>query len=145
MVLGLLLLLVATTVPRRGTSSRRRGRLGRGRRKTKEGKGREEAGGQAGSYPQVQWSKVCGVGGAGKYVSGGMWGDVAGGAKVVRGSADPLQVTVEGRTVPRTELGQGGAVGPGEGVFLHSDRRGWRSEDNVNLASGLRPVDSFGV
>ena len=29
-----------------------------------------------------------------------MWGGVAGGAKVVRGSTDPLQVTVEGRTNP---------------------------------------------
>ena len=62
-------------------------------------------GGQAGPHPQVPWGKACGVERAGKYVSGGVWGGAAGGAKVVRGSADPLQVTVEGRTVPRTELG----------------------------------------
>ena len=37
-------------------------------------------------------------------MSGGMWGGVAGGAKVVRGSTDPLQVTVEGQTVWRIEM-----------------------------------------
>ena len=37
-------------------------------------------------------------------MSGGMWGGVAGGAKVVRGSTDPLQVTVEGQTVWRAEM-----------------------------------------
>ena len=110
----LLLLIAQAAAPRRGTSSRWSGRLRRGRgRKVKEWKRGKEAGGQAGPHPQVPWGKVCGVGGAGKYVSGGVWGGVAGGAEVVRGSADPLQVTVEGRTVPRTELGQGGAVGPG--------------------------------
>ena len=85
------------------------------------------------------------MGGAREQVSSGMWGGVAGGAEVVRGSADPLQVTVEGRTVPRTELGQGGAVGAGECEFLHCDRRGWRPQDKVVLERGHRPVDSFGV
>ena len=49
-----------------------------------------------------------------------------GGAKGVRGSADPLQKTIEGRTEPRAELGKGGAVGAGEGGFLlrYKRRRG---------------------
>ena len=113
---SLLLVVAQAAAPRRGTSSRRSGRLRRGRgwgRKIKEWKRGKEAGSQAGPHPKVPWGKGCRVGGAGKYVSGGVWGGVAGGAKVVRGSADPLQVTVEGRTVPRTELGQGGTVGTG--------------------------------
>ena len=85
------------------------------------------------------------MGGAVEEVSGGMWGGVAGGAKGVRGSADPLQMTVDGRKIPRTELGQGGAVGVGESEFLHCDRRGWRPQDKVVLERGHRPVDSFGV
>ena len=75
-------------------------------------------------------------------MSGGMWGGVA---KVVWGSADPLQVTVEGRIEPRTELGQGGAVGAGECEFLRCDRRGWRPQNKIVLERGHRPVDSFGV
>ena len=67
-----------------------------GGRKIKEGKRRKDAESQAGPHPQVPWFKVCRVGGTGKYVSGGMWGGVAGGAKVVRCSDDPLQVAVEG-------------------------------------------------
>ena len=94
-MLLLLLLVAQVAVPRRVTSSRRRRRLGRGR-KIKEGKRRKDAESQAGPHPQVPWCKVCRVGGTGKYVSGGMWGDVAGGAKVVRCSDDPLQVAVEG-------------------------------------------------
>ena len=85
------------------------------------------------------------MGGAREQVSSGMWGGVAGGAEVVRGSADPLQVTVEGRTEPRTELGQGGAVGAGECEFFHCDRRRWRPQDKVVLERGHRPVDSFSV
>ena len=76
-----------------------------GGRKIEEWKRGKEAGSEAGPHPQVPWSKECRVGGAREQVSSGMWGGVAGGAEVVRGSADPLQVTVEGRTVPRTELG----------------------------------------
>ena len=82
-----------------------------GRGGTKERKGGKEAGSQARPNPQIPRPKVCRVGGAGKEVSGGVWGGVAGGAEVVRGSADPLQIAVEGRTIPRTELGQCGAVG----------------------------------
>ena len=107
--IALLLLLVAqAAAPCRGTSSRRSGRLRRGRgRKIKEWKRGKEAGSQAGPHPKVPWGKGCRVGGAGKYVSGGVWGGVAGGAEVVRGSADPLQVTVEGRPPNSTPNGAG--------------------------------------
>ena len=59
-----------------------------------------------------------------------------GGAKGVRGFADPLQKTVEGRAEPRTELGKGGAVGAGEGGFLLRYRRRRGLEDSVRGLGG---------
>ena len=41
-----------------------------------------------------------------------------GGATVVRGSADPLPVVVEGRAEPRPKLGQGGPIRAGEGQLI---------------------------
>ena len=42
------------------------------------------------------------------------------GAEGVRGSADPLQETVEGRAVAGAELGEDGTVAAGEEFFLLS-------------------------
>ena len=61
------------------------------------------------------------------------------GAEGVRGSADPLQEAVEGRTVAGTELREDGAVAAGEEFFLlgHHGRGG--KEDFVGGSGGDRP------
>ena len=45
------------------------------------------------------------------------------GAEVIRATADPLSVGVEGRREAGAQLGQGGAVSSGEFPFLPRDRR----------------------
>ena len=71
------------------------------------------------------------MGGTVEKVGGGMGGPSAGGAQVVRGPADPLQVGFEGRTEPRTKLGQGGTVRAGEGRLFIRDGRGRGLEDSI--------------
>ena len=77
--------------------------------------------------------------GAGKDMGGGMGGLTARGAEGVRGSADPLQETVEGRAVAGTELGEDGTVTAGEESLLpgHHGRGG--KEDLVRGSGGDRP------
>ena len=53
------------------------------------------------------------MGGTVEKVGGGMGGPSAGGAQVVRGPANPLQVGVEGRREPGPQLGEGGSDGSG--------------------------------
>ena len=71
------------------------------------------------------------MGGAVEEVGGGVGSPSAGGAKVVRGPANPLQVGIEGRTEPRTKLGEGGTVGAGEGSLFIRDGRGRGLEDSI--------------
>ena len=63
----------------------------------------------------------------------------AGGAEIVRAPADPLQIGVEGRTEPGSQLGKGGAVGTGKGLLLLSYGRFGLLEDAVEWAGGQRP------
>ena len=75
------------------------------------------------------------MGGTVEEVGGGVGGPSARGAEVVRGPANPLQVGFEGRTEPRTKLGQGGTVGAGEGGLIVRD--GWgRGLENPVMGSG---------
>ena len=86
----------------------------RDERQVKEGKCREEIGCRAGSFPQVPHREGGGVRGTGEDMGGGMGSPSARGAEGVRGSAHPLQETVEGRAVAGTELGEDGSVAAGE-------------------------------
>ena len=70
-----------------------------------------------------------------------MGGPSARGAEGVRGSADPLQETVEGRTVAGTELGEDGTVAAGEEFFLLSHHGRGGKEDFVWGSGGDRPGD----
>ena len=56
---------------------------------------------------------------------------IAGGAAVVRASADPHLEGFEGRTEPGPELGEGGAVVAGQGGFVRGDGRGRGLEDSI--------------
>ena len=67
---------------------------------------------------------------------GGVRSCSTGWAKGVRGSAYPLQKAVEGRAEPRAELGEGGAVGAGEGGFLLRYKRRRGLEDSVRGLGG---------
>ena len=60
-------------------------------------------------------------------------------AKGARGSANPLLKAVEGRAEPRTELGEGGAVGAGEGGFLlrYGRRRGLKDSIGWLVGDGM--------
>ena len=71
------------------------------------------------------------MGGAVEEVGGGVGGPSAGGAQAVRGPANPLQICLEGRAEPQTQLGKGGAVGTGQSPLLlrHSGRLS--EEDSV--------------
>ena len=73
--------------------------------------------------------------GAVEKMGGGVGGPSAGGAQVVRGPADPLEVRFEGRTEPRAKLGQGGTVRAGEGSLFVRDGWGRGLEDPV-MGSG---------
>ena len=70
-----------------------------------------------------------------------MGSPTARGAEEVRGSADPLQETVEGRAVAGTELGEDGTVAAGEEFLLlgHHGRGG--KEDFVWGSGGDRLGD----
>ena len=72
-----------------------------------------------------------------------MGGPSAGGAQVVRGSADPLKVRFEGRAEPRAKLGQGGTVRAGEGSLFVRDGWGRGLEDSV-MGSGSYCGDDCG-
>ena len=75
----------------------------------------------------------------------GVGGPSARGAEGVRGSADPLQETVEGRAVAGAELGEDGTVAAGEEFLLlgHHGRGG--KEDFVMGSGGDRPGDRLRV
>ena len=76
------------------------------------------------------------MGGAVEEVGGGVGGPSAGGAQVVRGSADPLQIGFEGRAEPRAELGECGSVGAGKGdLFVRDGRRGGLKDSIVGAGS----------
>ena len=62
----------------------------------KERKGGNEVCNGTGPVPQVPLRQGSRVGGAGEDMGGVMGGSSAGGAEVVRGSANQLQVVVEG-------------------------------------------------
>ena len=81
------------------------------------------------------------MGGTVEKVGGGMGGPSAGGAQVVRGPADPLQVGFEGRAEPRTKLGQGGTVRAGEGGLFVRDRRGRGLKNSVGRSGGYGGED----
>ena len=70
---------------------------------------------------------------------------MAGGADVVRAPANLLQVVLEGWTEPGSELGEGGAVGTGEGLLLLGDGGVGLLEDAVNWAGGDGLCHSGGV
>ena len=70
-----------------------------------------------------------------------MGGPSARGAEGVRGSAHPLQETVEGRAVAGTELGEDGTVAAGEEFFLLSHHGRGGKEDFVWGSGGDRPGD----
>ena len=74
------------------------------------------------------------MGGTGEDVCRGVGCTTAGGAKSVRAPADPLQIGVEGRTEPGSQLGKGGAVGTGKGQLLLSYGRVRLLEDAVGWA-----------
>ena len=114
-------------------------------RQVEEGESRKKVRGRAGSFPQVPHREGGGVRGAGEDMGGGMGGPSARGAEGVRGSADPLQETVEGRAVAGAELGEDGTVAAGEEFLLlgHHGRGG--KEDFVMGSGGDRPGDRLRV
>ena len=85
------------------------------------------------------------MGGTVEEVGGGVGGPSAGGAQVVRGPANPLQVGFKGRTEPRTELGQSGTVGAGEGRLFVRYGRGRGLEDSIVRSGCYCGEDCGGV
>ena len=83
------------------------------------------------------------MGGTVKKMGGGVGGPSAGGAQVVRGPADPLEVRFEGRAEPRAKLRQGGTVRAGEGSLFVRDGWGRGLEDPV-MGSGSYCGDDCG-
>ena len=71
------------------------------------------------------------MGGAGEEVGCSVGCPSAGGAEPIRGPADPLQICLEGRAEPRTQLGKGGAVGTGQSPLLLRHNGRLREEDSV--------------
>ena len=55
----------------------------------------------------------------------------AGGAEPIRGPANPLQICLEGRTEPQTQLGKGGAVGTGQSLLFLRHIGRLSEEDSV--------------
>ena len=112
-----------------------RGRFWRGawqrREVERERKGEKKFCHGAGPLPKVLNLQEGGMGGTVEEVGSGVGGSIARGAEVVRGPANPLQVGFEGRTEPRTKLGQGGAIRTGEGSLLVRDGRGRGLEDSI--------------
>ena len=80
----------------------------------REIKGGEELRYGARSVPQVSHRQGGWVGWAGEKVSRGVRGTTARGAEVIRGSPDPLQITIEDRAKSGAQLGQSGAETTGE-------------------------------
>ena len=85
------------------------------------------------------------MGGTGEKVGGSLGGASAGGAEVIRSSADPRKVSFEGRTETGAELGQSGSVNTGQGEFLIRDGRGVGKEDSIGVTGVYCRADSRGV
>ena len=69
----------------------------------------------------------------------------AGGAEPIRGPANPLQICLEGRTEPRTQLGKGGAVGTGQSLLFLRHIGRLSEEDSVWGAGSDGSEDVGGV
>ena len=69
----------------------------------------------------------------------------AGGTEPIQGPADPLQICLQGRAEPRTQLGKGGAVGTGQSLLLLRHNGRLSEEDSVRSTGGDCSEDMGGV
>ena len=74
-----------------------------------------------------------------------MRGPSARGAEPVRGPADPLKIHLEGRTEPRTQLGEGGTEGAGQGLLFLRHRGRSSLKDPVWGTGGDGTEDMGGM
>ena len=66
-------------------------------------------------------------------------------AEWIIGLPNVREVSVQGLAVPRTELGEGGTKGAGEGAFFGIDGGRGRVEESVGGEAVDRRLDCFGV
>ena len=76
------------------------------------------------------------MGGTTEEMGGGVGGPSTGGAEVVWGSTDPLQIGFEGRAEPRAKLGEHRSIRAGKGdLFVRDGRRGGLEDSIVGARS----------